>query len=266
MGTQATSRRGFQWSIGHLMAWTVGCALGFGAYGALSPPWQLPPKTFILGWAYNLTMGAAFGTILTGAGIMAYRRWRGDRSYPFLPGHWLLTFGVAAALADAVAVVVFRSLLRAWFPPGTHLSAYWLPYRMAVNGPELAGMYNQCVGWGLGAAAALAFCWHLRGRLSRPWFAVFLVFLLASAMLAAVGMSVTVLFYSRPAWGLALVWFRYAMHIYVGFILLGALTILAAIALDRWSQRATDGLHWAGVAAWLAIASIQAAVYFKIIV
>jgi hypothetical protein len=149
--TEGSSCRGHQLGVSHLMVWVLGCALGFAAYRGLMPPWPMPMKTRILSWAYNLAMGSAFGTILTGTGVLVYRRLRGDRSYPCLPGHWLLFFGLAAALADAAAVVVFRSLLAAWFSPNAYLWAYWLPYQMARNRPNLAGMYSQCVGWGLGA-------------------------------------------------------------------------------------------------------------------
>ena len=57
---------------------------------------------------YSLAMGTAFGTILTGCGLMAYRRWRGDASYPSRAGHWLLLFGLAAAAADVAAVLAFE--------------------------------------------------------------------------------------------------------------------------------------------------------------
>ena len=246
------------------MVWVLGCALGFAAYRGMMPPWPMPVKIRALSWAYNLAMGAAFGTILTGAGVLVYRRLRGDMSYPCLPGHWLLMFGLAAALADAVAVVVFRSLLAAWYSPDTHLWAYWLPYRMARNRPDLAGMYSQCVGWGLGAVAALAFCWHLRRRVRWNWYAVFLSFLLTGAVLAAGSITVTVMFYGPAGWGPALVWYRNSIHLYAGLILLDTLTILVAIARDHWCRRPADGLHWAGVAAWLAVASMQAVTYMSL--
>ncbi|AGA29961.1 hypothetical protein Sinac_5839 [Singulisphaera acidiphila DSM 18658] len=115
--TENSSRRGNQVGVRHLTAWVLGCALGFAAYRGLMPPWPMPVKTRILSGAYNLAMGSAFGTMLTGTGVLISRRLQGDQSYPGLPGHWLLIFGLAAALADVAAVVVFRLLLTAWFPP-----------------------------------------------------------------------------------------------------------------------------------------------------
>jgi hypothetical protein len=262
--TDVRSHRKNRPGIVHMMAWTLGCGLGFAAYRGLSPPWTMPAATRPLSWAYNLVMGAALGTILTGAGVLAYRRSRGDRSYPVLPGHWLLLFGLAAPLANAAAVVVFRRLLAAWFPPGTQLSAYWLPFRMARNGPDLAGMYSQCAGWGLGVVAALVFCCHLRGRVRWPWYAVFLAFLLTGVVLATGAICVTALSYGRLGWGPARVWFRRSIDVYAGFFVLGTLAILTAVDRDRRFRRPTDGLHWAGVAAWLAIAAMQLTAYIKI--
>ena len=159
---QPSPRDGPRLRISHLLVWTLGCAVGFAAYGWLTPPWPMPPKTQFLSGAYNLLMGVALGTLLAGAGVLAYRRGRGDRSYPSLPGHWLLLFGIGAALADGVAVVVFRCLIAAWFPPDNHLTVYWLAYRLALNGPDLPGMFHQCVGWGLGTVIVLAFLWRLK--------------------------------------------------------------------------------------------------------
>jgi hypothetical protein len=247
--------------IVQMMAWIFGCGLGLAAYRVLSPWWTMHGAMGILSGVYDLVMGTALGTILTGSGLLAYRRARGDRSYPGLPGHWLLLFGLAAAMANAAAVLVFRTLLAAWYPPGVYLSAYWLPYRMARNGPDLAGMYSQCVGWGLGAAAALGFCWHIRGHVRRPWLVIFLLFLLTSVMLAAGSIGVTVLAYGPSGWGPARVWYRYAIHAYAGSIVLGGLAVLAAVARDRSSRRPADGLHWAGVAAWMAIGAMQLIIY-----
>ena len=58
---------------------------------------------------YNLAMGTAFGTILIGCGLLAYRRWRGDTSYPSRAGHWLLLLGLAAAVPDVAAVLAIST-------------------------------------------------------------------------------------------------------------------------------------------------------------
>ena len=264
-GTTDSSRRGNQLGLRHLMAWVLGCALGFAAYRGMMPPWPMPVKIRILSWAYNLAMGSAFGTILTGAGVLVYRRLRGDMSYPCLPGHWLLMFGLAAALADAVAVVVFRSLLAAWHASDTHLWAYWLPYHMARNRPDLAGMVQPVRRMGRGG----------RGRLG---------VLLAPAPTGAVELVRRVpripAHWGGPRSGVdqrhghvvrpRRVGTRSGLVPKLDPPLRWAhpdrprLTILVAIARDHWCRRPADGLHCAGVTAWLTVASIQAVTYMSL--
>src|SRR5206468_128153 len=64
--------------LAHLIAWTAGSALGLAAYRGLWP--KLGSGAASWAWiflgVYNLVMGAALGTILTGIGVMAYRRRR----------------------------------------------------------------------------------------------------------------------------------------------------------------------------------------------
>jgi hypothetical protein len=190
--------------------------------------------------AYNLVMGVAFGTLLTAAGVLAYRWGRGTKSYPLLPGHWLLLFGVAAALADGVAVVVFRCLAAAWFPPDAYLTVYWLPHRLARGGPDLPAMFHQCVGWGLGTVAALGFLGFLRRRLGWPWLVVFATISLAAGTLAAGAIVSTVNAYGPTGWSGPRGRYRCAIHFYAGFALICGLAIVVASAHDVRNQRATD--------------------------
>src|SRR5262249_31295921 len=64
----------------------------------------MTPRGRAIVTGYSLAMGTAFGTILTGCGLLAYRRWKGDTFYPSRAGHWLLLLGLAAAPADVTAV------------------------------------------------------------------------------------------------------------------------------------------------------------------
>lgn len=252
---------GLRVSLRDLMVWTVGCALGFAAYRWIMPPWPMPPRTRGLSWAYNLLMGGALGTLVAGATTLAYRRSRGDRSYPSQPGHWLLLFGIAAALADGVAIVVDRGLVAAWYSSDTYRASYWLLYRLALNGPDLPGMIHQCVGWGLGTVIALAFLWGLRRRLNWAWLAVFLAFFLSAGVLSAGAIETTFSAYGTAAWFGPHAWYRQAIHLYAGFLLLGAASIVLAIVRDRLAGTPADGLHWAGVLAWLTIALTQGTLY-----
>src|SRR5262245_22800443 len=106
--TQAMARREPPLRMGHLMIWVFGCAVGFAAYQSITPRRIPALSSLILVSGYSLAMGTAFGTILTGCAMMAYRRWQGDSSYPSRAGHWLLLFGLAAAVADVAAVEAYQ--------------------------------------------------------------------------------------------------------------------------------------------------------------
>ncbi len=250
--------------IAHLLWWTAASALGFAAYHEITPTRFLREGAdfFVV---YNSVMGLALGTILTGAGIMTYRRWRGGIPYPFLPGHWLLMLGLFAAVADGVAIGVFEILTRLYDPPSKWAPEMVYPVLFVQfnlsREPYWIGVYHQAIGWGMGAAAALALSWHLRRRLSWPWLSVFLAFGLFAATLSAG--HVHSLFRVRYSASLRPIdfWCLRSAHVYATFVLLGTSVVLAAVARDVWSRARVDGLHWAGVATWLVIAALQYATY-----
>jgi hypothetical protein len=252
--------------IARLLFWTVASALGFAAYRGITPTLGPGASWGLLG-VYDSVMGRALGTILTGVGIMAYRRWRDGRSYPSLPGHWLLIFGLAAALANGVAIAVFNFLTRLYYPPskwppGTiYLPRVLLVQFLISEHPDLIGVYHQAVGWGMGAAAALALSWHLRRRLSRPWLSVFVVFGLAAATLSAGHVQSLIRVQFSPTLRPISYWCLQSAHVYARFILLGTFVMVAALAWDVRSRARVDGLHWAGVATWLVTAALQYAMY-----
>jgi hypothetical protein len=243
-----------------LLIWIVGCAVGFAAYRSIMPPRITKPVPLAIVTSYNLAMGTAFGTILTGCGLLAYRRRQGDTSYPSLGGHWLLLFGPAAAAADVAAVVAYQ--YRAVQDPAYPVTPY-----LAQNEPGGAGtwpaMYHHAAGWGVGAIIALGFLWAVHRRLVRHWLAVFLVFFIVSATLAAVHITSLVL-------SLFLMNTRrlnfLLVQTYAGSILVGALAILWAIVQDRRSGAPADGLHRLGFGTWLAIAVIQMVMYLLYLV
>jgi hypothetical protein len=252
--------------IAHLLCWTVASALGFAAYHGITPKLGPNAPRVFLG-VYDSVMGLALGTILTGVGIMAYRHWRRGMSYPSLPGHWLLMLGLAAAIANGVAIAVFHFLTSLYYPPskwppGTvYLPEAFLVQFLISRYPDVIGVYHQAIGWGIGAATALALSWHLHRRLSRPWLAVFLVFGLAAATLSAGHVrSLIRVQYSSTLRPISY-WCLQSAHVYARFILLGTFVILAALAWDVRSRARADGLHWAGVATWLVTAALQYATY-----
>ena len=108
--------------------------------------------------------------------------------------------------------------------------------------PYLIGVYHQAIGWGLGAAAALALSWHLHRRLSWPWLSVFLAFGLAAATLSAGHVhSLIRVQYSSTLRPIDF-WCLRSAHVYAMFVLLGTSVVLAALARDvrsragRWAS------------------------------
>ncbi len=256
--------------IAHLLCWTAASALGFAAYRGITPSLGPGSPRVYLG-VYDSVMGLALGTILTGVGIMAYRRWRRGMPYPSLPGHWLLILGLAAAVADGVAIGVFEFLTRLYYPPlkwppGTvNLPKVLLIQFLISKNPDVIGVYHQAFGWGIGAVSALALSWHLRRRLSWPWLAVFLVFALAAAILSAGHVrSLIRVQYSSTLWPISY-WCLQSAHVYARFILAGTIVMLAALVWDVRSRARVDGLHWAGAATWLVTAAFQYATYLLIL-
>jgi hypothetical protein len=241
-----------------LLIWVVGCAIGFAAYRSIMPDRlamsRWPPRGLAAVTVHSLAMGTAAGTILTGCGLMACRRRRGDTSYPSLAGHWLLLFGLAAAADDVAAVLAYRY----WTVPDPSYPVN--PY-LAQFQPGGAStrptFYHQMVGWSVGALAALGFLRAVRRRLPRRWVAVFFTFALVAAILGG-GHIVVLVFAPRlvdPPLN------RFFVHAYAGAVLLGAVAIVSAVDKDRRSAAPADGPHRLGVGAWLVIAAIQLVLY-----
>ena len=252
---QATARHEFRLKMGHLLVWVVGCAVGFAAYRSIMPARisQIRGRAIVTG--YSLAMGTAFGTILTGCGLMAYRRWRGDRSDPSRAGHWLLLFGLAAAAADVAAVAAYR--YRDVQDPSYPITPYLAQFQPGGASTWPSG-YHQAVGWSVGAMAGLGFLLALRRRLPPRWHAVFVTFFVVSVILAVGHIPFLIHPLHRVA-GPDLN--RLLVHAYAGSVLLGAIAILSAIDKDRRSGAPGDGLHRLGVGAWLAVAAIQMVMY-----
>ena len=190
---QATTRHEPRLRMGHLLIWVVGCALGFAAYRSITPARIARPRDLAIVTGYSLAMGAALGAILTGCGLMAYRRWRGDSSYPSRAGHWLLLFGLAAAAADVAAVLAFEYRIMQDPDYPAHPITPYLAQFMAGPPGFTPVTDHHAVGWSVGAMAALGFLGALRHRLERRWLAVFVVFAVVGAILAVAHVTSAVL-------------------------------------------------------------------------
>ena len=103
----------------------------------------------------------------------------------------------------------------------------------------------------------MAVWWAVRRRLRGPWPAVFLAFAATALLLASEAIVALVGFFGGAGWGPITSWSRRAASLQVGAIIVCALTLLAAVAWDVGHRCRTDGLHRAGVLAWLWIATMQ---------
>jgi hypothetical protein len=160
----AEAERGPRLQTGHLLLWVVGCAVGFAVLRAIVPADLATGRQRLMLLSSNVVWGTAFGTVLTGCGLMAYRRWRGGARYPSRAGHWLLL----RDLAVDVSWMIRPPLL-------TAIGAIVL----IIN---------------------LAFLWAVRRRLTPRWIAVFVV----SALFSAVRMIAFVAFdFYQMVWLLA---------------------------------------------------------------
>jgi hypothetical protein len=151
---QATARHRSGLQTGHLLLWVVGCAVGFAERRELMQA-NLPTDRYRVMLFSSMIWGIALGTILTGCILLAYRRWRGNRSYPSRSGHWLLLRALAVHATWTIFILPGS-------PAGASLSV------LIVD---------------------LAFLWYLRRHLPRHWVAVFLVSCIAAAVRAALFMA-----------------------------------------------------------------------------
>ena len=173
--------------------------VGFAAYRSLTPPWPMPATTRMLSGACNLLMGVALGTLLTGAGAVAYRRGRGDRSYPSLPGHWLYRSASPPHWPTPWPSSCTDSCSRPGSLPTPTVSLLVsLPPGPERPGPPRDG--PSVCRMGLGTVIALMFLWSLRRELNRAWLAVFFTFFLAAGVLS-VGAIVTTIGAFGPSGG-----------------------------------------------------------------
>jgi hypothetical protein len=148
---QGTARREPRLQMGHLLIWIVGCAVGFAERRSISPTGLPGYREQVIVFSSNVILGMAIGTILTGCGLLAYRRWRGDTSYPSRAGHWLLLRHLAVQAASVAFV---------------HL-------RLSISVISSSALMID-----------LAFLWGLHRRLPRHWIVVFLLSSIAAAIQA----------------------------------------------------------------------------------
>lgn len=245
-------------TIAQMLTWVAACALGIAWYQDLSGSSTVQRRLAAFQKAYNLTMGIAAGTFLAGGYLLASRRRRGEPPVALEPGHALLKLGVAAACAELMSV---GGAVEAARMAGVEADFSWTLFRIA-RAPEYSGLVQQVIGWGSGGAVALGLASTWRRALPLHWLGVVLtlgVFALTLAAVLGDGL-VRGFFLNRPAIGFLRC--SQVERLYFDLLLVGGATLLAAVGRDAWLDVWHDGLHWAGVAAWLAIFAVQLATCF----
>ena len=231
--------------------------LGFATYRGLTA--ELNDEFRSFGLFYDVAMGVALGLIVTGGVALALRRLRGELAVLSQPGHWLIAFALAAALAAGLADAAYyaRPLLRGPRSATTVQPPYWVPFELAWA-PNEPMMIHQAVGWGLACTASLAFCGAFFHRLRWHWWALFLVSALGSLYLF--GGHTALLIHPLGA-ATAISWCKHAAQVYAKLVALCFLLLLYAVTRDFGQGRRGDGLHWIGVSAWIVILMMQLALY-----
>ncbi len=157
--------------------------------------------------------------------------------------------------ADAAAVLAYND--RAARDPSFTVPVYLAQF-IAGKMRTWPHMHHQAAGWGSGALITCGFLWFLHGRVSRSWFAAFLVAALG-VLILAVGHIVSFVLAVR---GIAMPGLnRQFVHLYAIGVAFAAIAVASALAADLRSGARTDNLHYVGVSAWLGIAAIQLGTY-----
>ncbi len=242
--------------IVHALGMVIGCALAFAIYRGVT--FELIDSWRPFGQLYATVMGGAVGVMLAGVLTLARRWWQGDVTVMTQPGHWLLTFGLAAVLANAGAVAAFYARYYAYPGLGPY-SLFWMPFRQA-SAPSYPGIIHQAVCWGLAGTAALAFCVASFHRLRWHWWAFFPVFFLCAVSMCAGYIAALVNLWGRAA---AIYWCYRAGHLYAKVIVVCSIIVVLAVLRDLWQGRRGDFLHWIGILSWSVVAAMQLGLYFQ---
>jgi hypothetical protein len=214
------------------MLWTLGCAISLGLYRALTLD-QRSDDNFTVGLQYfgllySLPAGARIGAVL----LFGWMYFRGDRSFPIQPGHWLLLnegFSLLLSWLGRCAMLLLRD-----------------DQRLGIELFLIAQIPN-CLVTTIAYGVALRFS---RGE-SRLWKGVFWLLLLLHAVAALVAGVLALRLFADQGTGYGGLMFQLydLQYSCCPMVLLVALPI-AALADSQRHQR--DFLHWTGIAAILA--------------
>ena len=229
----------------HLLGWITGIAVVLALYRwALDSGWLdvSPAYQEELRW-WQLGYGLVYGTAISTAGLLIYRRICGDRRFPSQPGHWLLLFGALAFAADVLAFVLSKAIVALWkrqfeWDPGWYY-------------------FQQALVWSFALLVASIVLSRLRAQWNWRLLAVLIAMLIATNCLTN---SLVVFSMWTQAMGLAILsggWPYYLVHwaqiVAVGICLLA---IPIVVGCDRHPR---DWLHWVGIVATTALGLVEEA-------
>jgi hypothetical protein len=239
--------------IAHLLCWIAGCAvtLAVSQYAVLNQ--QIAPQDQTYHAVSGTVAAMAYGAALAGLLFIGWSRWRGDRSLPRLPGHWLLLLAAVVALLDAACTFGFQFLAQV---RGVSFYAYWSPYHAVGHGCGLL------VAIGFLVLVPLPWMWRIAiaslGLLCGGQFLWHLLLVVGSYETPASGPISRLFAWLGPSLGYLL-----GDHLMAGLSALGAVALLAACLHDIVRRRPGDWIHYTGIAAFLAMAGIQVAGYLR---
>ncbi len=240
-------------TIAHLMLWTLGCAIALGLQRANSLTNQADNRLsiflqyyFLL---YSIHAGARIGAVL----LFGWVTWRGDRSFPSQPGHWLLLnegVGVLLLWLESAAIRLFAGDREA--------SAYWIAaqvpsaivtaalYAIAlreISREDLPSKGPSVLRSGKG--------WRLIdvSRTNRIWKVAFWLLLLDHAVAAFTFGILTTYFLAVDVFSGPIPWYLTNFNACCPPIFLLLLPV-ACVTDPHRSRR--DFLHWSGVSAAVA--------------
>ena len=220
--------------IVHLLGWMAGCAVVLAIYRGTTDWAKIDPDYRATLRLWQLAFGLLYGTALSGLGLLAWRRLRGQTTFPSMAGHWLLVFGGIGYLHDALTTWIAERILAASSLSADGLSPYYL---------------QQSLGWG-GAALAGLICCFAKG-ISIRWrvFVLFVTLVFATNAATHILGATTQLapyFLRRPLFSGSWPYYLAALSRAVGeSACVGFLPLL--VWFDARAGLRRDWLHWTGV-------------------
>ena len=126
--------------IVHLLGWMAGCAVVLAIYRGTTDWAKIDPEYRATLRLWQLAFGLLYGTALSGLGLLAWRRLRGQSTFPTMPGHWLLVLSGIGFLHDGLTSWIAGRILAHESLSPYGFSPYWLQQTLGWGGAALVGL------------------------------------------------------------------------------------------------------------------------------